>query len=83
MHNIQKCSNSVVSLFLLKYITSYNIFELQIRFYTAQIDLHSLSRLVPVSESCILKFTFFSLPLFTFWKLWEFPADEEEQENNF
>lgn len=78
MHNIHKRSNSVAFLFILKYITGFKIFEFQMRFYTVQLDLHLLSGLVPVTESCILKFTFFSLPLFTFWKLWEFPADEQE-----
>lgn len=61
------------------YATGFNFFEFQIRFrfYSVQ-DLHLLSGLVPVTESCVLKFTFFSLPLFTFWKLWDFPADEHE-----
>lgn len=47
-------------------------------FYNVQLDLHLLSGLVPVTESCILKFTFFSLPLFTLWELWEFPDDKQE-----
>lgn len=75
MHNIHRCSDCG-SFTPLK--IRFKTFEFQMTFYNVQLDLHLLSGLVPVTESWILKFTFFSLPLFTFWKLWEFPDDKQE-----
>lgn len=65
------CSTSIF-FFLLNCIRGFKIFGLQIRLSIVQ-DLYLLSGLVPVTERCILKFTFFSFPLFTLWKLWDSP----------
>lgn len=72
MHNIPKVQQFCLFFTLLK--IRDKIFELQMTFN----NVYLLSGLVPVTESCILEFTFFSLPLFTFWKLWKFPDDKQE-----